>query len=269
MKKFLSLFVIALVACSATVAAKPKVIAHRGFWDTPGSAQNSLKSLELADSIGCYGSEFDVWLTADNVLVVNHDDQINGLVIETSQSADILKQKLPNGETVPTLDAYLEKAKQTKVKLIFELKPHKNKAHETEAVKLSLAMLREKGLMSRTEFITFSPNAVEQFIKRTFNPVYYLNGDYSIDVLKDKGCAGADYHYGVFKKDPGMIKGIQDAGMKVNVWTVNKEADLQHFIDANVDFITTNDPLLAQKLIKASCKECPKACKKGKKSGKK
>ena len=38
MKKFLSLFVIALVACSATVAAKPKVIAHRGFWDTPGSA---------------------------------------------------------------------------------------------------------------------------------------------------------------------------------------------------------------------------------------
>ena len=130
-------------------------------------------------------------------------------------------------------------------------------------------MLREKGLMSRTEFITFSPNAVEQFIKRTFNPVYYLNGDYSIDVLKEKGCAGADYHYGVFKKDPGMIKGIQDAGMKVNVWTVNKEADLQHFIDANVDFITTNDPLLAQKLIKASCKECPKACKKGKKSGKK
>ncbi len=34
-----------------------KVIAHRGFWNTPGSAQNSLAALVKADSIGCYVEE--------------------------------------------------------------------------------------------------------------------------------------------------------------------------------------------------------------------
>lgn len=49
--------------CSNSMAELPKVIAHRGYWKTPSSAQNSLRALELADSIGVYGSEFDVWLT--------------------------------------------------------------------------------------------------------------------------------------------------------------------------------------------------------------
>jgi len=52
------------------MAELPKVIAHRGYWKTPSSAQNSLRALELADSIGVYGSEFDVWLTKDDVLIV-------------------------------------------------------------------------------------------------------------------------------------------------------------------------------------------------------
>ena len=67
------------VFCSNSMAELPKVIAHRGYWKTPSSAQNSLRALELADSIGVYGSEFDVWLTKDDVLIVNHDAVINGM----------------------------------------------------------------------------------------------------------------------------------------------------------------------------------------------
>ena len=43
------------VFCSNSMAELPKVIAHRGYWKTPSSAQNSLRALELADSIGVYG----------------------------------------------------------------------------------------------------------------------------------------------------------------------------------------------------------------------
>ena len=68
-------------ATIATAAAQPKVIAHRGFWDAPGSAQNSIRALVKADSIGCWGSEFDVWMTADDKLVVNHDASFKGLHI--------------------------------------------------------------------------------------------------------------------------------------------------------------------------------------------
>ena len=115
------------VFCSNSMAELPKVIAHRGYWKTPSSAQNSLRALELADSIGVYGSEFDVWLTKDDVLIVNHDAVINGMDIESSSSKMLLKQKLKNGETVPTLDAFLNRAKKLSVRLICELKPHKDK----------------------------------------------------------------------------------------------------------------------------------------------
>ena len=58
----------ALVLSTCGVMAQTQVIAHRGYWKTDGSAQNSIAALLKADSIGCYGSEFDVWLTADDKL---------------------------------------------------------------------------------------------------------------------------------------------------------------------------------------------------------
>ena len=44
-----------LFAACGTIQAQ-EVIAHRGFWTTDGSAQNSLAALVKADSIHCYGS---------------------------------------------------------------------------------------------------------------------------------------------------------------------------------------------------------------------
>lgn len=64
-----------------TAQAQTQVIAHRGFWKTEGSAQNSITGLQKAAEAGVYGSEFDVQLTADGVVVVNHDDVVEGLVI--------------------------------------------------------------------------------------------------------------------------------------------------------------------------------------------
>ena len=48
---------------------KNQVIAHRGAWKKNNFPQNSIASLNEAVKLGCYGSEFDVWMTADNVLV--------------------------------------------------------------------------------------------------------------------------------------------------------------------------------------------------------
>ena len=79
-----SILVLAMSLSVLSLMAQTKVIAHRGFWDTPGSAQNSIAALIKADSIGCYGSEFDVWLSKDNVLIVNHDPRFKGKRMETS-----------------------------------------------------------------------------------------------------------------------------------------------------------------------------------------
>lgn len=245
---------LALCLCMAGAFAQtPKVVAHRGYWDTPSSAQNSIRSLIKADSIGCYGSEFDVWLTADNKLIVNHDDAVGGHVIETSKAADILSQHLANGENVPTLDAYLSAAEKLSTRLVLEIKPHKTDEHNRKAVRKTLDAVRRHGLESRVDYITFSKTALDELLKRVpkYTPVYYLSGDMSPEQLASIGATGADYHIDEFRlRHPDWIEKLHSLGLKVNIWTVNKKEDLQWCIDHNADFITTNAPTLLIEMTK-------------------
>lgn len=251
MKKFI-LSILTLAATAVMQAEAPKVIAHRGYWDTEGSAQNSIRSLVKADSIGCYASEFDVWITADDVLVVNHDGHIDDVVIEKSPAADVLAKTLANGEHVPTLEAYLQEAvKHPGIRLVCELKPHVDNDREGAAIQGILEMVEKYGLTDRVDYITFSKNGLKKLIK--FVPqgteVYYLDGDYIPSQIKFMKSAGIDYSLKAMKKHPEWFKQCHDKGLKVNVWTVNKEEDMLWCIENGADFITTNDPELLQKLI--------------------
>lgn len=124
----------ALLVTACYMQAQTKVIAHRGFWKTPGSSQNSITALQKADSIGCYGSEFDVWIAKDNKLVVNHDPVYKMRPMEYSKGDALTGLKLSNGENLPGLKQYLEAGKKCNAKLILELKAHSTKKRETKAV---------------------------------------------------------------------------------------------------------------------------------------
>lgn len=241
-----------LLMTSMTMQAQEsQVIAHRGFWKTNGSAQNSIAALVKADSIGCYGSEFDVWLTTSNQLVVNHDETFKGVTIQKASTKVCTAIELDNGEQLPTLETYLQKAKQLKTRLILELKSHNTPEQETQAVTNITDMIKRMGLEHRTEYISFSRHAVKEFIRLApkGTPVYYLNGDLTPKELKEYGCTGPDYHLSVFKKHPEWIDECHDLGMKVNCWTIDKPEDMKWLIEHNVDYITTNEPVLLQKLI--------------------
>lgn len=241
-----------LAVCSYMQAQSTQVIAHRGFWKTGGSAQNSVASLVKADSIGCYGSEFDVWLTADNRLVVNHDATFKGVNMQKSTARQCTAVILDNGEQLPTLQQYLEKAKGLKTRLILELKAHKTPEQETRAVEGIVKMVKDMGLEERMEYITFSRHATKEFIRLApqGTPVYYLEGDLSPKELKEWGCAGPDYHFSVFRKHPEWIEECHDLGMKVNAWTVNDTKDMKWLISRGIDFITTNEPVKLQEILR-------------------
>lgn len=247
MRKVLFMAVIAM----AFTAGAQEVICHRGYWDIEGSAQNSIRSLVKADSISAWGSEFDVWMTADGVLVVNHDETYGGVTIETANWKQLKDMRLNNGELLPTLDQMLECGKQLKTKLILEMKPHISKSQEKEAARKIVKMVKQKGLEDRIEYITFSyagmKNLKEMAPEGT--PVYYLNGELSPKQLAELGVAGIDYSIGVMRDHPQWIDEAHSLGMKVNVWTVNSDRDMDWCINYGVDFITTNAPeRLQQKL---------------------
>lgn len=234
-----------------TTVGQTQIIAHRGFWKTENSAENSLAALIKADSIGCYGSEFDVWLTKDKQLIVNHDPEVYGRSIQESSARKITRTRLLNKECIPTLEQYLLTGKGLKIKLILELKPLNSSDRETLAVQLIVDMVRSMGLEDRMEYIAFSLHATKEFIRLApkGTPVYYLNGDLSPKELKAIGCAGPDYNLNVFKKNPDWLAECKALGLKSNVWTVNEEHDMLWFVEHVVDFITTNEPVVLQQVL--------------------
>ena len=234
------------------LSAQPKVIAHRGYWDCEGSAQNSIASLQKAQELRIYGSEFDVWMTADGVPVINHDAILEGLKIEDSSYLQIKDIQLINGEKTPTLEDYLKQGKKDrKTKLILELKPHSAKEKEDKAVAEVVKMVKKVGVEKHTEYISFSLNICTEIkrLKPKAN-VAYLNGDLAPKDLKALNIDGIDYNLSVLRKNKQWIEEAHKLKMTVNVWTVNAEEDMREMIEAGVDYITTDKPVVCRELVK-------------------
>ena len=242
-----------------TASAQPKVIAHRGYWDTKGSAQNSLKSFEEACRIGCYGSECDVWLTKDGVAVVAHDhiivDKTNGekYVIEDTPYDVIKNIKLSNGEPLPTFASYLNFAKRCKkTKLIIELNSQGNtpESHQTELSEKVIEMVDKAGMKKRVEYIAFSLYMTKEVIRIAPKAkIAYLNGDLTPAQLAEIGCTGLDYNKDVMRKNENWFGEAKKLGLTVNVWTVNTPEDMRYFIEKGANFITTDKPEMLQEII--------------------
>ena len=254
MTKKLILAAAMLLTGSIAVAAQPKVISHRGYWTAPNSAQNSLASFTKADSVGVFGSEIDIWLTADDKLIVNHDRVYKGTDINMEKSTlkEITSIVLPNGENIPTLDAYLRLvATKPNTRLILEMKSLSDLKREDLAAEKIVKALRKYNLLDRTDIIAFSINACLAFKKlMPDGRIFYLNGDLAPRSIKKLGLTGIDYSMSVLRKNPKWVEQAHKEGLEVNVWTVDTEEDMRYFIDLGVDYITTDYPERLQALLK-------------------
>lgn len=250
MKKIFILMAALLVGLTAV--AQPKIVAHRGYWRTDGSAQNSITSLQKAAAVGCYGSEFDVWLTADGVPVVFHDATIDGIRIEDTTFATLMNHRLQNGEFIPTLQQYLTEGSRIEgCQLILEIKPHRNEVRDKRIADMCVELVRTLGLEKKTEYISFSKVACQRLHEITpDSKVAYLNGELAPAQIKEMGLTGIDYNEKVFVKHPEWLQEAKQLGVEVNVWTVDGEENLRHHVNLEgVDLITTNDPEILKGIL--------------------
>lgn len=252
MKKYLLFSIIACITFVSAMA-QPKIVAHRGYWRTEGSAQNSLSSLLNARQIGCYGSEFDVWLTKDGVPVVTHDALWNGVRIENATYPELMSRQLANGEFLPTLLQYLQLGKQLpEIQLILEIKTHKTDIQNDSITRMTVSLVKKLGLEKQVEYIAFSKRVCKLLYELTpDSKIAYLNGDLSPrEVVEQLHCNGIDYNVKVFEKHPEWLKEAHEQCLEVNVWTVDGEEGLLKHLNTNgIDIITTNDPDILKKLI--------------------
>jgi glycerophosphoryl diester phosphodiesterase len=232
---------------------KNKVIAHRGAWKKANHPQNSIASLQEAVRLGCEGSEFDVWMTGDGILVANHDADFLGIPIETSTYKELLQKKLPNGENIPKVEDYIKEGlKQSSTKLVLEIKTSGvSKERSLELAEKSVQLVKQLGAEKWVDYIAFDYDICLKVMETDPEAnVAYLNGDKTPKELKDADFYGLDYNINVMRKNPQWIKEAHDLGLTVNVWTVNQEEDMRWLLDEEVEFISTDQPELLLEIIK-------------------
>ena len=230
---------------------KNRVIAHRGAWKNTGATENSIAALQFAIAMGCQGSEFDVHLSADSVLVVNHDPIIQGKTIHTSTAAELLALKLPSGENMPSLESYIKAGMtQNKTKLILEIKPTINNERALQLTHKVVDLVRKLKAQAWIDYISFDYNICLELLRiDPYARVAYLNGDKSPEILAQDKLWGLDYNQAVFQKNPEWIAKAKQKGLTINAWTVNDPKLLQFFLDQEFDFITTNEPEALLKML--------------------
>ncbi|MCG2460652.1 glycerophosphodiester phosphodiesterase [Flavobacteriaceae bacterium F89] len=228
------------------------VIAHRGAWKKNSLPENSIASLKQAIALKCTGSEFDVRMTVDDSLIINHDAHFQNLPIEETRYADLEVHKLSNGEKLPTLREYLLAGMKnnTSTRLICEIKPSETSPERGQEIAEKVyRLVEEVGASKMVVYISFDYEMLKRLID--LDPTVrtqYLRGDVAPDRLKADGMTGLDYHYSVFKKQPEWIDEAKRNHLVLNAWTVDKVDDMKWLLDKGFDQITTNEPELLLKI---------------------
>jgi glycerophosphoryl diester phosphodiesterase len=233
---------------------KNAIVAHRGAWKKNNLPENSIASLRHAIDLKLPGSEFDVWRTADDSLVINHDAHYNKLLIEKTNYTDLIQLKLSNGENLPTLREYIIEGKKNNkhTLLVCEIKPSEisKERGKTTALK-TVETIKKLNADKITCYISFDYEMLKQIREVDQKTVLqYLEGNKSPKEVKADMISGVDYHYSVFKKHPEWIKEAKENNIILNAWTVNEASEMDWIIDHKFNYITTNEPELLKERLK-------------------
>lgn len=232
------------------------IVAHRGYWncDDGGHARNSLAAFKAAHKAGFWGTEFDVNMTSDGVLMVFHDEAIGGKRIDHSKFSDFADYRLENGEAIPTLDDFLEYASAQKdfPMLVYELKGHITDELQDRAVALTIEKLKKYGMFSpdKVMFISFHIRQCRLLAEAAPGfTVQYLNTNVGFEDLLDNMVNGIDLYYPAFFDNPDWMRRAKNHGFSVNAWTVNEEATMRKLLTLGIDMLTTDFPDVARRVF--------------------
>lgn len=260
----LVLIIAACASCSSSkktfnsnaTFAENVVVAHRGAWKKNKLPENSIAALKQAIALKCTGSEFDVRMTADDSLVINHDPHYNKLIIEKTNYAQLLAFPLSNGEKLPTLREYILAGMDNNraTRLVCEIKPSDISKERGKAIAAKVVeLIKQLKAEQQVAYISFDYGILQKIV--AINPsasTQYLDGNKTPAQLKADGISGADYHFSVFQKHPEWIEMAKQNNILLNAWTVNDAVDMDWLLANSFDFITTNEPELLMERMKLS-----------------
>ena len=225
----------------------PIVIAHRG--DSSRALENSLEALRLALSLPVDMVEIDIRKSLDNGLYVMHDKHTGrtadkNVDIERSMSDAISTITLKNGEPIPTLKDVLSLFAGN-VGLNLEIKSE-------GAGRLAANYLHDSGYRGPVLISSFLENEIDAV--RGAGPFIFTAGIFDSFTAQDLPAYREKRHglISLRKKTVSreLIVACHDYGIKVYVWTVDDEKDMEKFMTWSVDGIYTNKPSVLKELLR-------------------
>lgn len=235
-------------------ASSVVVAAHRGASiDTP---ENSMAAFEKAIELKADQIELDVHQTKDGVVVVTHDANIKRIAGVDKNVYDLTLAEIKSYDVgswfdpkfsylrVATLEEVLELCKG-KIDLQIEIKPTGNEPDFEQHV---IDVVRKHGFEKNCVLGSLNAETLKKCkeLAPDIETLYIMVT--ASGKLQDNTFADA-FSIEETNVDPGMIRGIHDAGKSCYVWTINKDDNIANLLDASIDGIVTDDVVLIQKAL--------------------
>jgi glycerophosphoryl diester phosphodiesterase len=231
-----------------TTPVKPLVIAHRGA--SAYEPENTLRAFELAIEQGAEMIELDLHMTADDQVVVIHDEtldhttnltgRVRSLTLDQVKLADAGK-----GEKVPTLDETLDLC-SGRARLYLEIK-------DPAAAAATLHAIRNRRLQDQILIASFDLELMESLGKevddiglglilgtRSLNPVIRWRETFPWIAFRS-------FRYQVISIEVDLChaflaKKVKADGKTLFVWTADEKEQFHRMLSHRVDGIVTNRP---------------------------
>ena len=224
-----------------------KTIAHRGY--VTKGVENSIEALEGAAEVGADYVEFDIILTKDNKFVVMHDYNLKRLAglnkrVQDMNFDEVVGLTIKQGDytsKIPSLEEFVNKAKELNMNLVIELKPHGAEPSNYidiligEIKRLKLENYKFMSLNSKVieELETKVPNLETGYvIPLQFGNFHHSNVDFF--VIED------------FSYRDRLVEQARKENKQVFVWTINDPALITKYLQSPADGIITDEPELVK-----------------------
>jgi len=229
------------------------VIAHRGF--SGRAPENTLAAISEAIAIGADMAEIDVTLTADERVVVIHDETLDRTTTGAGKVADHSFNDIRGldagswfapqfaGEKVPTLSEVLD---MTKGRILLNVEI-KSEAVDRGISDKVAAAIGDRGMANQVVVSSFSPTALEQMHAvapaiRTavlYNPELQRGQD-PTEIVHSLGASAFNIRGSRLKAE--MLRSCREHGIPIGVYTVDKPKKMKRWVKKGISAIFTNHP---------------------------
>lgn len=231
------------------------IVAHRG--GAPGDVDNSLSAFEHAIDIGADLIECDLRRSSDGVIVLYHDERIDGVAVKSHTFSE-LRRQMPGLLTLDDL-LMLVSSKRATVRLALDLKERGlelalipvleqrpdmvNKVLVSTVHTLSLRRLSRRFpnlrlALSRGHLIGSLPHpALQRLAAATLRHIYPF---WMVPQLRWCGAGAVAMHHRLLT--PAIVERFHRQGFRVYAWTVDDLATAEALSAAGVDMIASNQP---------------------------